>query len=106
MKFLIISRMKDNFVALPIEDQEHLMLGLKTFIEKYRKAGNLKDIYSVPSIKGNVSVWEVDTAERGAALFLENPFTPFQDYEMFVLADFDASVKIQEGMYEKLLIKR
>lgn len=105
MNFLIISRMKDMFFMLPTEKREQIMEGLVAFINKYRKIGTCKDIYSIPSIKGSVSVWETDSAEKGASLFLENPAMPFQDYEMFVLSDFDAYIKAQEVMYEKLLEK-
>jgi hypothetical protein len=37
---------------------------------------------------------------------LENPATPFEDFEMYVLSDFDAQMKSQNEMYQKLLAKK
>ena len=106
MKFLIINRMKDMFLMLPSDRQAQIMDGVAAFIEKYRKAGICKEIYNISSIKGSVSIWEVDSAEKGAGLFLENPVTPFEDFEMYVLSDFDAQMKSQKEMYQKLLAKK
>lgn len=106
MKFLIISRMRDLFVTLPIEDQDHIVEGLASFVDKYRKAGTLEEIYSIPSIKGTVSIWEVESPEKVGIIFLENPASVYQDYDMYVLSDFDAYIKALEGIYEKVLVKR
>ena len=32
---------------------------------------------------------------------LENPATPFEDFEMYVLSDFDAQMKSQNEMYQR-----
>ncbi len=93
MKFLIITRMKDVFTLLPVEQQARIMDGVIPFIEKYQKAGACKEIYSVPSIKGSVSIWEIESGEKSGMLHLENPASPFQDFEMYPLADFNLLAK-------------
>jgi len=67
MKFLIIDRMKDAFLMLPPAQQAQIMEGTAAFIEKYKKAGVCKEIYHIPSMSGNVSIWDVDNAEQGAS---------------------------------------
>jgi hypothetical protein len=106
MKFLIISRIKDTFAMVPPERQAQIMEGVTAFVEKYRKAGVCKEIYNISSIHGTASVWEVDSAEKGSALFLENPAFAFENYEMYNVSDFDAQMKVQKEMYQKLLAKK
>lgn len=50
--------------------------------EKYRKAGTCKEIFNISSIHGTASIWEVDSTEKGAGLFLENPASPFEDFDV------------------------
>ena len=57
----------------------------------------------MPSVKASVSILEIDSAEKGTGLFLENPASPFQDYEMHVLSDFGTQMKAYKEMYQKLL---
>jgi hypothetical protein len=106
MKFLVINRMKDMFAMIPLEQQAQIAEAGAAFIEKYKKAGICKEIYDIASIHGGASIWEVDSAEKGAALFLENPWYPFSDFEMYTLSDFDAMMKAQKEMYKKLLTKK
>jgi hypothetical protein len=53
-----------------------------------------------------VSVRDVESAEKGSALFLENPAYGFEDYEMYAVSDFDIQMKTQMEMYKKLLTKK
>ena len=106
MKFLIINRTKDMFVMLPLEQQARIMESSAAFIDKYKKAGTCKEIYSIASIHGGVSIWDVDSAEKGSGLFLENPLAPFSDFEMYTLSDFDVQMKAQKEIYQKLLAKK
>ena len=103
MKFLIITRMKDTFSMVPLEKQAQIMEGVVAFIDKYKKAGVCKEIYNISSIHGTVSLWEVDSGEKGSALFSENPAFGFEDYEMYAVSDFDAQMNVQKAIYKKLL---
>ncbi len=106
MKLLMIGRMKDIFVLLPVEQKKQIMDGMTAFIAKCRKAGICKEIYNISSIKGAMSIWEVESAERAASLFLENPAYPFQDFEMYVLSDFDTQQTEQRNTYDKQFVGR
>jgi hypothetical protein len=88
------------------ERQAQIIEGVTAFVEKYRKAGVCKEIYNISSIHGTASVWEVDSAEKGSALFLENLAFAFEDYGMYTLSDFDVKMKAQKEMYQKLLAKK
>jgi hypothetical protein len=98
--------MKDSFAMVPLDKQAQIMDGVTAFIAKYKKAGVCKDIYSISSIHGTASVWEVDSGEKGSALFLEDPAFAFEDYEMYAVSDFDTQMKVQKEMYQKLLAKK
>jgi hypothetical protein len=106
MKFLVITRIRDTFVMVPPERQAQIMDGVTSFVNKYRKSGVCKEIFTVASIHGTASVWEVDSAEKGAALFLEDPAYPFEDVEMYAVSDFDAQMKAEKEIYQKLLAKK
>jgi hypothetical protein len=106
MKFLIITRMKDAFCMVPLEKQAQIMEGVVTFVDKYRKAGVCKEIFNVSSVHGTASVWDVESAEKGSALFLEDPAYGFEDIEMYAVSDFDVQMKNQMEMYKKFLAKK
>ena len=93
MKFLTISRMKDSFVMIPPELQMQLVEGVSAFVDKYRKAGKLKEIYNVPGLKTTVSIWESESAEQSTRFFIENPIYPFMDVETYTLSDWDNLMK-------------
>jgi hypothetical protein len=106
MKFLIITRMKDTFGMVPPEKQAQIMEGVVAFIDKYRKTGVCKEIFNISSIHGTASVWDVESAEKGSALYVENPAYGFEDYEMYVVSDFDVQMKTQMEVYKKFLAKK
>jgi hypothetical protein len=106
VKFLIISKMKDAFCMIPVDKQAQIMEGNFAFVDKYRKAGILREIYSIPSIHGTITVWDVESGEKGGAIFAENPGYGFQDYEMYAISDFDAQMKVQNEIYQRLLGKK
>ncbi len=94
MKTLIISRTKDVYYTLPLERQIELTVGAAAFIDKYRKAGKCRDAYFLPNLKGSISIWETESAEEGARLFLENPMTPFLDEEVTVILEWDTGMRV------------
>jgi muconolactone delta-isomerase len=105
MKFLLITRMKDTFSMVPPDKQAQIMQGVAAFVDKYKKVGVCKEIYTIASIHGTVSVWDVESGEKGSALFTENPAFGFEDYEMYAISDFDAYMKVQMEVYQKFLGK-
>lgn len=106
MKFVVTTRIKDTFSMLPIERQAALMEGATAMVEKYRKAGICKEIYAIPSLKASVSIWEIDTAEKGAALYRENPLFPFQDVDQYVISDFNEHMNGLKNIYQQLLANK
>jgi len=91
---------------LPPEKQLEIAEGSNAFIDKLRKAGSLKEIYNMPGLKGNMSIFESESAEEGDRLWLQNPMYPFLDVEMYVLSDWDAFKKTQKGLFQQLLTKK
>ena len=106
MKFLVITRTKDTFSMLPLDKQAQLMEGVAAYIDRYKKAGVCKEVYSIASIHGTASVWDVESGEKGNAIYVENPAYGFQDFEMYAMSDFDAQMKVQAEMYKALLAKK
>ena len=94
MKTLIVSRTKDLYYTFPIERQIELTEGASAFIDRYRKMGKCRDAYLFPDLKGSISIWETESAEEGAQLFLENPMTPFMDDEVTVILEWDTGMQI------------
>jgi muconolactone delta-isomerase len=106
MKFLVITRTKDTFSMLPLDMQAKLMEASAAYIDKYKKAGVCKEVFSIASIHGTASIWDVESGEKGNAIYVENPQYGFQDFEMYAMSDFDAQMKVQTEMYRQLLAKK
>lgn len=105
MKVLFITRMKDTFALLPKEQQEQILQGAGAFIEKYRRTGACKEIYAMPNEKASVSIWELESGEQMGKFSIENPASPFQDFEMYVLSDFEALMRGYQEAYQKQLLQ-
>jgi len=105
MKLLIIIGMKDAYFTLPPETKMKLMEGGTAFIEKYLKAGKIKEAYSAPGLKQSVVIAELESAEEIERIFLDHPGFPFMDVEMRVLLEWDVSMKIWKESMEKLVKK-
>jgi muconolactone delta-isomerase len=41
-------------------------------------------------LKKNVSIWEVESAEEIDKLFMQNPVSPYENAELYLLADWEA----------------
>jgi len=93
MKFLIISKTKDIFFTLPPERQMEILNGAFAYIDKYRKAGNCKEMYWMPGWSRVVVIWESESGEEAARQVAENPIAPYTDMESYALSDWDAYVK-------------
>jgi len=105
MKLLIIIGMKDAYFTLPPETQMKLMEGGTAFIEKYLKAGKIKEAYSAPGLKQSVVIAELQSAEEMERIFREHPGFPFMDVKMSVLLEWDVSMKIWKESMQSLAKK-
>lgn len=94
MKFLVISKTKDMFYALPQEQRVELVAEAFAMIDKYRKSGKLKEVYNTPDQKSTVMIWDWASPEESSRIALENPLWAFQEVEAQQLVDFDESKKL------------
>jgi hypothetical protein len=94
MKFVVISRRKDAYMMLPIEKQIEIMRSMVAFIEKYRNAGNCKQIYFLGDLQGSVSIWEAESDEESIQIMIENPIARYSDMDIRPLIEWDLGVKV------------
>ncbi len=93
MKYLLINTMGESFTTISPEERIKVINGSSAFYAKCRKSGVLKEIYVVPNLKKNVSIWEVKAPEDIDKLFMQNPVAPYENAELYLLADWDAHEK-------------
>ena len=105
MRLAVYTELKDTYTMLPLEMKIKLMEGTAAFITKYKQAGVCKEIYSLAARKGSISIWEVESEEKGAELILENPLSPFQSISMYPASDFDTHMKASIEMLKKMQAK-
>jgi hypothetical protein len=92
MKFLFIGRFKDIFYTLPQEKRVELAAGGFAFADKYVKSGKCKELNYFTNFTGHVSIWEFESNEESARIFLENPMRQYTEFEEHpVLDDVTAS---------------
>lgn len=101
MKFLVIMRNKDSYYTFPPEKQMEIATGAIAVVDKYLKAGKLKDIYYHIDLMGSVSIWEVESSEEAARINLENPMLHFADIERIPLVEYDVGKKLRMEALEK-----
>lgn len=90
MQYLVINTMGEAFTTISDEERIKVINGSSAFYAKCKKSGILKDIWVVPNLKKNISIWEVNTPEDIDKLFMENPVAPYENAELYLLADWDA----------------
>jgi len=88
MKVLIIAKMKDTWSMLTPEVRKQLFDEQAKFLKKCAIEGKLKEIYFLADCNGGASIWEIDSAEEGARLFLELPTYVYQDFQLHILSEF------------------
>jgi muconolactone delta-isomerase len=93
MKYLLINTMGESFTTISDEERIKVINGSSAFYAQCRKSGKLKEIYVVPNLKKNVSIWEVESAEEIDKLFMQNPVSPYENAELYLLADWDTHEK-------------
>jgi len=105
MKFLVTSRNKDSYYALAPEKRAQLLMEAYAFLEKYRKAGKLKEVFYTSDMKGMVSIWEIGSSEESARLVIETPTFAFQDIEAQPLIEFDVAKEVVTDYVKKMAKK-
>ena len=95
MKFLAISRFNSAWNALAPEKQAAITLASFAYVEKYKKSGQLKEVFLLGDLKSSATVWEHKSSEEMTRAVMEIPFFAYQDVE--VLAPI-----VEEDAYRKV----
>ena len=106
MKFLVILRTKDTYFMLPPERQLELIEGSFAFVDKHRQAGNCIDVHCLPGTKGTMSIWEADSSEEVNFRFLENPMSPYEEAQLYLLSDWESFKNTIRKIYHQKLAKK
>jgi muconolactone delta-isomerase len=94
MKFLVIGKMKEMFMALPPAMMRQIMEASVPVINQQKKAGKVAEFYWVPGANRSVVIRERNNAEDIVRDMSEVPQAAFMDFEIIPLADFNESAKI------------
>ena len=81
-------------MMLPVEKQIEIMQGMVAFIDKYRNAGNCKQIYFLSDLQGSVSIWEAESDAESIRIMVENPIARFSDMDIRPIIEWDLGVKV------------
>ena len=95
MKFLVITRFKDSFYALPPAKQKELRDATVQNTEKLTKEGKLKEMYVFGNMKGSMAVFDLNSPEDLVRIAYEFPLFPFTDAELTPLVDMEVVRKVQ-----------
>jgi len=95
MKFLVITRFKDSFYALPPAKQKELRDATAQNTEKLTKEGKLKEMYVFGYMKGSMAVFDLNSPEDLVRIAYEFPLFPFTDAELTPLVDMEVVRKVQ-----------
>jgi hypothetical protein len=98
MKFLVIARYKDSFYALPQEKRAELAMGAGAALGKYIKNGKIITLYHFADTKGNVTIFDFESAEDLMRTNLEIPMSPYTELEFIPLVDSEAYGKVMMEM--------
>ena len=95
MKFLVITRFKDSFYALPPAKQKELRDATAQNTEKLTKEGKLKEMYVLGNMKGSIAIFDLNSPEDLVRIAYEFPLFPFTDAELTPLVDMEVVRKVQ-----------
>jgi len=95
MKFMLISRLKDSFYALPPKKQKEIMDATGQHAEKLTKEGKLKDFYMLGNMKAALLILDLKSSEDLVHVIQEAPVFPFADAEPTTLVEMDVVRKAQ-----------
>jgi hypothetical protein len=102
MKILAVTKLKDTYAMLPLEMKIKLMEGAHAFIAKYQQAGVCKEIYSIASKQGSVSIWDIESSDKAAQIIRENPLAPLQNIDTYIISDFNTHMKESIELLKKM----
>ena len=94
MKFMLITRFKDSFSALPPEKVKEIGDAQAQYSEKLTKEGKRKEAYFLGNMKGAMVIFDLNSSEDLACL-AEAPIFPFIDAEITPLVEMDVVRKLQ-----------
>jgi hypothetical protein len=86
MKFLVVSKMKDVFFALPPPVQLQIVEASQTGMELQKQAGKILDYYYSPA-GYNIIIIEYKSAEEWAADQASVPVVTYGNHEVYPLTD-------------------
>jgi len=95
MKFLVTTRFKDSYYALPPAKLQPIMEDAAKYRERLAKEGKIKELYFLGTMKGAVVIYELGSSEELARAAFESPMFPFVDAEVTPLVELDAVKKAQ-----------
>lgn len=95
MKFLIISRFKNEFYSLSEQKRSDLLSAAKTANDKFFREGKYLAMYFLGDMAGTVLIAELNSSEEVARIAIEHPLYGYLDVELTPLVDIDIGRKIQ-----------
>lgn len=103
MKFLLIGKIKDVFMTLPMEVQLSLNEDAWAFIKKYRDSGICSMVYNISGKLTNVTLWEADSLEVIDQRMVEIKMSSFMDFDIYLLSDLDANMVMHIDKMKSML---
>ena len=94
MKFLVIGHYRDSWWSSPPQKQAEIAAASSAFVDKQRKSGKLKELYSLGSMRGPVGIWNFASDEEMGRVFRESPMYAFLDVDVIPIMDLDTAAKI------------
>ena len=95
MKFMLITRYKDSFYALPPKKLKEITETTQHYIEKLTKEGKVKEVYYLGNMKGAMVIFDLNSPEDLVRVAYEAPVFPFVNAEITPLVDVDVVRKVQ-----------
>ncbi len=93
MKFLTIGKMKDTISTLPPAVSRQLMEATLDIMNQEMKAGRILEAYFMAGSGRSMVISEAKSAEEFVQRISALPVEGFMDFETYLLADFNASMK-------------
>ena len=95
MKFLTITSLKDTISTLPPATSRQLLEATVAWVNQQKKAGVILEIYAIPGWRRTIGISERESAEDLAQALGEIPLAAFMNFEVYPLADFGETMKVQ-----------
>jgi muconolactone delta-isomerase len=95
MKFLTISKLKDTASTLPPAVARQLMEATLNLMNQEMKAGRILEMYFMAGSGRAAVIGELKSAEELVKVISTLPISGFMDFEVYPLADFNESMKVQ-----------